>query len=357
MANAATKSMQQMDELKKILLEQNMSMGVQVINMVQESFKTMDAQHQILFQELQDVRAQLDAMQKSMNNLSPRQQKALVQTQSTPNQFLTGLENKVSGMGKYISRMKKSIGEKAAGVVKDFKARGVIALDNIAGKLGVKEYFKGAEKHFNREAVEIQQSIDKIDAVSREVNEAKTHVGNIVRAIGGKELKEVPEKQGKMFALLSSHFKKSLQSTLNCRNKAHDFVAGLEKLQQKALDSQDYLKNKSVLKQLDNNKDKLDKQTAEKPLEQQEQKEQPAAEQSNENKGESDQPPKEQAQEEQLVTENPDKNKGESKQPSKEQSQKKKSTLEKMENYKETQSKQPPKEQPQKEKHEDRAER
>lgn len=286
MANAAAPSpMQQMEELKQILLNQNMNMGVQVINMVQESFKIMDAQHQVLYQELHDVRAQLDAMQKSMDNLSPRQQKALVQTQSTPNQILTGLENKVSGMGNYISQMKKNIGEKAAGVVKDFKARGVIALNNIAGKLGVKEYFKRAEKHFNREAVEIQQSIDKIDAVSREVNEAKTHVGNIVRAIGGKELKDVPEKQGKMFTLLSSHFKKSLQSTLNCRNKAHDFVAGLEKLQQKALDSQDYLKNKSVLKQLDNNKDKLDKQTDENPLEQQEQKEQPVAEQPNENKG------------------------------------------------------------------------
>lgn len=315
MANAATKSMQQMEELKNILLAQNMSMGVQIIDMVQESFKTMDIQHQILYKELQDVRAQLDVMQKGMNNLNPRQQRAIVQTKSTPNQFLTGIENKVSGMGTYISQMKKSIGEKAAGVAKDFKARGVIALDNIADKLGVKEYFKRAEKHFNREAIEIQRSIDKIDAVSREINSAKTHAGNIVRAMGGKELKEVPEKQGKMFALLSSYFKKSLNSTLNCRNKAHDFVVGLEKLQVRALDAQDHLRNKSVLKQLDSNKNDLNEQTSENPLEHQEQKEDPAVENPSESKGEPKQP----------AAENPsESSKGESKQQPKEQPQKEK---------------------------------
>lgn len=242
--NAAAKSMEQMEELKRILLQLNQTGGVQVINMVQDSFKVMDAQHQILFQELQDVRAQLSAMQESM---AKQNQKNM----PLAKQIVTGLESRISEIGNYVSGVKKSMGEKVASVLKAFKAHGTIALNNIADKLGIKDLFKSVENFFNKKVGEIQKSLDKLNTISHEVNEVKTHKQNIYRALKGQELIEVPAKQGKVFALLSNLLNKCLQVCVNCSSKAHDLVVNLEKLEVKALDAGDSLKKNSVLNKLD----------------------------------------------------------------------------------------------------------
>lgn len=238
--SAAAKSMEQMEELKRILMQFNQTGGVQVINMVQDSLKIMDAQHQVLFQELQDVRAQLSAMQESMTK---QNQKDL----PLAKKIVTGLESRISEIGNYVSGVKRGIGEKVSNVLKDFKAHGIIALNNIADKLGVKDLFKSVEKFFNKKVGEIQKSLDTLNTISHEVNEVKTHKQNIYRALKGKELIEVPEKQGKVFALLSNLLNKCLQVCVNCSSKAHDLAVKLEKLEVKALDAGDSLKKNSEL--------------------------------------------------------------------------------------------------------------
>lgn len=251
MANAAVKPMEQMEELKQILMNLKQDAGVQIVSMVQDSFKTMDAQHQVLYQELQDVKAQLNAMQKTLNNLNGQSQlptNYIVQVKnnhSIMKGLAAGLEKSVSGMGKYIAHMKKGIGEKAAETIRDFKAHGVIALNNISEKLGVKEMFQNAEKHFNQEADKAKASIQKLDTISKEVNETKTHASNIGRAMAGKELKAVSEEQGRLFKLLKVPYNKLLQSCLNNSAKAHKMVAKFEKLELQAV------KSKSVLGKID----------------------------------------------------------------------------------------------------------
>lgn len=242
--SAAAKSMEQMEELKRILMQFNQTGGVQVINMVQDSLKIMDAQHQVLFQELQDVKAQLSAMQESMTK---QNQKDL----PLAKKIVTGLESRISEIGNYVSGLKRGIGEKVSNVLKDFKAHGIIALNNIADKLGIKDLFKSVEKFFNKKVGEIQKSLDTLNTISHEVNEVKTHKQNIYRALKGQEFIEVPAKQGKVFALLSNLLNKCLQVCVNCSSKAHDLAVKLEKLEVKALDAGDSLKKNSVLNKLD----------------------------------------------------------------------------------------------------------
>lgn len=272
--NAAAKSvepMEQMEQLKKILMQLNQINEVQVVNMIQDSFKVMDAQHQILFQELQNIKAQLNTMQASGNTSSKR--------------VVNNLKKNVSRLGNYLSQMKKSMGKRAAGIVKNFKAHGIIALDNIAGKLGVKEAFQSAEKYFNKKAGEIQKSIDIIDTVSHEVSEVKTHKQNIGRALKGKELKEVPAEQGKFFAHLKVFFTKCLKCFISCSNKAHDMVVNLERLELKALDAK-----QSVLGKLDNFKEDQAKQLPQsvQPQDRQEQNASEMEKNNNENQEQSD---------------------------------------------------------------------
>ena len=283
---AAINNMEQLEQLKQLLMQMNQIQGVQTINMVQDSFKVMDSQHEVLYQELQDVKKQLNEMQASLNNLgrhptASRREKAF---DINVKEHVTNLENKVSGIGNYITQMKKSIGEKAAGVMKNFKAQGIIALSNITNKLGVKNMFQAAEKHFSNEAKEMQKSITKLDTISREVNEAKTHTRNIGRAIAGKELKDVPEKQGALFKILKAPYRKVMEFCQDKSAKAHDMVVHIEKLEVKALDAKDQLQKKnkesapkeaeaekkpSVLEQLNKNKEKIENKNQPKEQEQQ----------------------------------------------------------------------------------------
>lgn len=274
MAEATANSMQQMEELKKILMSLNQIAGVQVIKEVQDSFKVMDAQHQVLYQELQDIKQQLNTMQSALNN--PKQPRLIANSSakektnnSVIKDFMSGFEKSVSDMGKSISNMKKNVNEKAAETIKDFKAHGVIALSNISEKLGIKEMFKTAEMCFNLEANKAQEFINKLDTIRGEINKAKTHIGNIGRAAIGKELKSAPEKQGRLFKLLIAPYSKLMQSCQKVNAKIHEAVVKIEKLELKALDAGDHLKSKSVL-------EKLDKFKAEEQTQQQEPKEQEA---------------------------------------------------------------------------------
>ncbi|MBD5469900.1 MAG: hypothetical protein HDR19_01920 [Lachnospiraceae bacterium] len=256
MAEAATNPMQQMEELKKILISLNQIGGVQVINEVQDSFKVMDAQHQVLYQELQDIKQQLNTMQIALNNPKQPQLIANSSTKEKTNNsvikdLMTGFEKSVSDIGKFISNMKRNVNEKAAETIKDFKAHGVIALSNISEKLGVKEMFKSAEMCFNLEANKAQEFINKLDTIRGEINKAKTHIGNIGRAATGKELKSESEKQGKLFNLLIAPYSKLMQSCQKVNAKIHEAVVNIEKLELKALDAGDHLRKKSVLKKLD----------------------------------------------------------------------------------------------------------
>ncbi len=251
MANAAVKPMGQMEELKQILMNLKQDAGVQIVSMVQDSFKTMDEQHEVLYQELQDVKAQLNAMQETLNNLNGQSQlpvNYIVQVKnnhSIMKGLASGLEKSVSGMGKRIANMKKSMSEKAVEIIKDFKAHGVIALNNIVQKLGVKEMFKNEEKYYNAEAAIAKASINKLNTISKEINKTKSHFANIGRAILGKELKAVSEKQSGLFEALKAPYNRRLRLCEKNSAKFHDMAVKIERLELQAV------KGKSILGKLD----------------------------------------------------------------------------------------------------------
>ena len=251
MASAAVKPMEQMEELKQILIDLKQNTGVQVVNMVQESFKTMDAQRQVLQQELQDVKAQLNAMQETLNSLNQQPQLPVNYVIQVKNNhsimkgLAEGLEKSISGLGKHIARMKKSMGEKATKIVKDFKAHGVIALNNIFQKLGIKEFYKTGEQYYSDEAHKAKAPIDKLNAINMEINKTKTHFVNIGRAVLGGELKTASEKQSRLLEALKAPYTKRLQSCQKESARCHKMVAKFEKLEQQAV------KSKSVLGKID----------------------------------------------------------------------------------------------------------
>lgn len=280
MAGATAKPMKQMEELKQILMELKQNAGVQIVSMVQDSFKTMDAQHQLLFQELQDVKTQLNAMQETLNNLGRQPQvpvnyiNQVKSNHSIAKELSTGLEKIVSGMGKRIAVMKKSVNEKSSEIIKDFKAHGIIALNNISQKLGIKEMVKNEEKFYNAEADIAKASINKLDTINQELNETKTHFANIGRAMSGGELKAVTEKQSGLFKALKASYNRRLRLCEKNSAKFHDMAVKIERLELQALDAGDYFRNKSVIGKIDKfNQAKTEEKTQQKAQEAEQDKE------------------------------------------------------------------------------------
>ena len=133
--------------------------------------------------------------------------------------------------------MKKSMGEKATKIVKDFKAHGVIALNNIFQKLGIKEFYKTGEQYYSDEAHKAKAAIDKLNAINMEINKTKTHFVNIGRAVLGGELKTASEKQSRLLEALKAPYTKRLQSCQKESARCHKMVAKFEKLEQQAVKS------------------------------------------------------------------------------------------------------------------------
>lgn len=238
--------MQRVEQLRQMLIDQGNEQSAQVIDLVKDHIMAMESQHRMLYQELQGVKEQLATVQESMSLLHrPEPREPLAE------RYVAAIEKQISGIGDQISSMKTKLGERAARLIVDLRAHGIIAQDKIVEGLGLKELFRAVGDHFARRAVRAQQTLDKLDAMNKEVNAVKTHAGNIGRAAIGKELKEVPEKRGILFKMLTALNTRLLRACQENSARAYDMVARIEGLGARAIAAQIHLEDKSVVKKLE----------------------------------------------------------------------------------------------------------
>ena len=166
-------------ELKQILGQHGMEKEAQQVSLLLEQMAEMQKNYNAVFQELKIVRNQLDQQQGMQQN--PEKQSVIV------NQ-LSAFENGVQKQYQQFQTMGKQISEKAGILVQKFKEVGIKALNNVCEFLGIKESLVKLKDMAQSNAVEMQNSIDKIDKIGFEVKSAVTHAKNAGRAIVGKEM-------------------------------------------------------------------------------------------------------------------------------------------------------------------------
>lgn len=72
-----------------------------------------------------------------------------------------GLEKRVHSMQQQLKEMKKTLNQKAVLIIKEFRSRGIVALDGMVRKVGIKNLVNALNTAFETGLKKVDQSIDK----------------------------------------------------------------------------------------------------------------------------------------------------------------------------------------------------
>lgn len=228
-----------LNELFNILTQANREQDAQIVNLVQKYFQVMEAQQKAVNEELQNI-------QKQLNQLTEMGEK--LQNDSRIMDAVKMLEQGAKEAPEQTKQAKRTIFQKAAGIIRDFKVRGLIALNKIVQKLGLKEMYKESKVKLDGQIDKTIKAIDKLNAISYEVNEAKVHTGNIFRVLTGQEAKQNYDKAKGILGRLIKHFTKVKESYTARSEKAQNMLARIDKLEINAKIAEQYFSERKELK-------------------------------------------------------------------------------------------------------------
>ncbi|MDE6454666.1 MAG: hypothetical protein K2L38_01860 [Dysosmobacter sp.] len=188
------------------LLEENGRQGqAQDLSQLLFYMDGMSRQFDAVFQELQEVKAQLaqekqPAVQKIMQGV------------------VTNLENKVEWARDMLAGLRERITDCARNAAENFKEAGVSALDKAVSAMGVKNRLESLQEHISGVISDTKRSIEKVESIGHELRSVGGHLKNAGRAMTGKETQTVDGGQEGRFqsvVLAPMRATKSLLSNMN----------------------------------------------------------------------------------------------------------------------------------------------
>lgn len=258
-----------MEELLKILIDLNMSQSQQSVSLLMNYMNDVEENFFTVLQELDAVKEQLANIQNT-----PQTQ----ETRHALSELAGKMGERVASLQEQMKEWRVDLNQKATQLVQNFKERGVEALNNVCGFLGIKDTLMQMRESLTTHAQQMQGSMDKIDQVSQELREASTHVKNVGRAMAGKEAQKSPEAKESGFFY---QMKRPYQSMKNfCEKQAEKLSKGIESLERmeqsadqsiarrierKAPQKQD-VKKTSIMEKLQDLKEKQESQAKAAPI-------------------------------------------------------------------------------------------
>lgn len=183
---------------------------------------------------MEEMETDLKSMRGEVDGLK-RQLAEYPDSSGLGSQAVKNLEKNVDGMEKHREGFLKKLFAKAAQIIKNFKAGGVIALHNTVQKLGIKETIMDDRKYFLDTAAKLQKSVDRLDAINSEIQAAKSHFKNIGRLAVGKEALQPPQdKENTVIRILKAPHVCFRDRYQKMADKAGKRITRLENLEQKA---------------------------------------------------------------------------------------------------------------------------
>jgi hypothetical protein len=147
-----------------------------------------------LLEQIDDLERQLETVGRELKSLKGQLGKA---ERGTPERHLKTaarhVEREVREAKEQIREIKDSILSGMGKAVRDFKRKGVEALDGAIDKLHIRVALRNISRSMERAAINMQKTIDRINAASEESQQTKIHKRNISRALMGKERETIPE--------------------------------------------------------------------------------------------------------------------------------------------------------------------
>lgn len=159
----------------------------------------MEKRLESVTEELVNVRRQLEKME---------QEKADKTLKATIRKAVDNLEQQCHKMKEQLFEIKVEVKAKASEIVAEVKKKGKKALNTVSEFLGIKEKLQIFRVHVQKSITDVEQSIEKIDALGTGMREAVQKAANTIRVFTNKPEKEYGEKKFSKTELL----KKPLQA-------------------------------------------------------------------------------------------------------------------------------------------------
>lgn len=164
--------------------------------MLQENDRQRQAgEYRVLLEQIDNLEWQLETLGKELKSLRGQLAKADRGTvERSMETAARRVGREVKAAKAHIQEIKRSILLGMGKAVREAKRSGAAALDKAVDKLHIRVMLRNISMGMERSSINIQETIDRITAASRQSQEAKIHKKNAARALFGKEQEKVPEK-------------------------------------------------------------------------------------------------------------------------------------------------------------------
>ena len=217
-----TRNIESIQQFIKLLEENGRQGQAQDLSQLLEYMDGMNRQFDAVFQELQEVKAQL----------AHEQQPAV---QMIMEGVATNLENKLEWAREMLSGLGEKIADCARNAMEKFKDMGVTALDGAVSVLGVKNVLESLQEHLSGMIADTKRNIEKVENVGHELRSVGGHLKNAGRAMVGKETQAVDGGQPGRFQSVVLAPMRATQKLLSGMNRATQAaIGGMEHLEQSA---------------------------------------------------------------------------------------------------------------------------
>lgn len=225
--------------LVNILSDQGKSKEADQIALLKDQIKSMEENYLSVFQELQDIKIQMNEMRNELQNVNGIKKQFEGHAESTKKQY---------GM---LQSIKDDLNRKSGEIVQRFQNFGVKALNNVCAFLGVKETLVKLRDMSQSHAVEMAQAVENVEAVGEEAKLALLHAKNVGKVRKGEE-KIAPEsvEPPKIFQKLKQHYEKRterFEKRTDTLNKSIEKFTMLEKTADKASVRAKIADNKAII--------------------------------------------------------------------------------------------------------------
>ncbi|NCE65078.1 hypothetical protein D1159_10955 [Pseudoflavonifractor sp. 524-17] len=209
-------------QFMKLLEEHSRQGQAQDLSLLMFYMDGMTRQFDAVFQELQEVKAQLaqekqPAVQKLMQGVA------------------ANLEHKVEWARDMLAGLREKIANCARNAVETFKEAGVPALDKAVAAMNVKHKLECLREHISGIITDIRQHIAEVEDAGRELRSAAGHWKNAGRALTGRETQVADggqEGRVQSAVLAPMRTAQTLLSSMN--NAALAAIGGVEHLERTA---------------------------------------------------------------------------------------------------------------------------
>lgn len=166
-------------ELLEVIKSNKMETQFNDVSMLVEYIDTMEKQLTSVLDELNNVQYQLNELKDTQHPIKTSCQK-----------MLNDLQTQVKTMLEKFNEVKTAIIEGAKNALSAFKEKGIIALDGVMNFFNVKKGLNSISRDAEKAIALCENSIAKINTISKEVHAVGSHMRNIGRAMMGKDIQD-----------------------------------------------------------------------------------------------------------------------------------------------------------------------